>query len=702
MVDSSPFEGNKLVAQKTASLENFGGDGTKTELLWGMTIPKEFQKREEFGFVKQYFNYEHRGLADSCFCEAEGKLFFQFVMLFWFLDLFPDADFSKIYRNKLAEFLKLIYVQNDVRYFDKTPDGEIQILSGHIDAFLEGSSSHEKMAFVWYLYYMECFTETSIAFDWNRMDGIASTWGTKMRRFVGVLSDDRAELLLERLSKKCQFWEDPDFIPVLTDALEKRGLRYLEKLNDKGSTAILYKALDPHTDQKAAIKVYMRVGQDIERDFRDMRDQLKRIKNPYFVKILSDGHFTFKGEEIYYFVEEFIEGKSLDAIPEEILLSKSYSDRIKLVYMLATALDAIHNAYEAHNDLHEGNILIVNDPLTLKIIDPRSSLHSPASGSPDFKDFFTLLSRFLNDGEKKDLGISIAEQDSIAFEKLREKLDYKKGGIMTSSKPLATGIITRVLEVNGKSEIKPDTRTIYAPTSNAEINPASCKIVKNLYLAMKKSQWKEVYTQLLRNIPLFLGRIFSELTPHTRDPFINFTSLHHFGIFFEDDCRINLKSQKELRREAQFSHAGERGTFDQIFKSFLEEFRSAYDADCVLDDEWELARFVKLVTERRIREIMLDVERITAVFDDKRFYIVERKINNFHVKLRIDPELYFSIRQEGEFYSVCVIGYFENSRKGATMRINYNGEVHINDREVVTSFNQLFPNFIEKVKTELS
>ncbi len=52
---------------------------------------------------------------------------------------------------------------------------------------------------------------------------------------------------------------------------------------------------------------------------------------------------------------------------------------------------------------------------------------------------------------------------------------------------------------------------------------------------------------------------------------------------------------------------------------------------------------------------MLNVERITAVFDESRFYIVERRINNFHVKFRRDPMLYFNIRQEGEYYSVCVI-----------------------------------------------
>ncbi len=201
LVDSSPFEENKLVIRETGSLEKFGELGTKIELIWGLIIPDQFQKRDEFGFIKQFFNYEHRGLTDSCFCEAGGKLCFQFVVFFWFVYLFPDTDFSKKYMNKLANFLKLIYVKKDVRYFDKTPEGQIQILSGHIDNFLEGSSSHEKMAFVWYLYYMECFTETSIAFDWNRMDGIASTWGTKNRRYVGVMSD-RSEFLLEQLSKK--------------------------------------------------------------------------------------------------------------------------------------------------------------------------------------------------------------------------------------------------------------------------------------------------------------------------------------------------------------------------------------------------------------------------------------------------------------------------------------------------------------------
>ncbi len=220
------------------------------------------------------------------------------------------------------------------------------------------------------------------------------------------------------------FWDDPDFIRTLDAALEGRSIRYLEKLSDRGSTALIYTAMDLVTGEKLAIKVYRRVGQDIEQEFREIRDQLRRIKHPNVIQILSGGHFTFKQEEIYYFVEEFFAGKSLETIPEGIIESQSKANRIELAMMLANGIAAIHGAYEAHNDLHEGNVLISTNPLTLKVIDPRSSLHSLAMGSPDFNDFFLLLGRFLSREVLKELGFPvIGENAAASFTSYREKLN---------------------------------------------------------------------------------------------------------------------------------------------------------------------------------------------------------------------------------------------------------------------------------------
>ncbi len=220
------------------------------------------------------------------------------------------------------------------------------------------------------------------------------------------------------------FWEDPDFIRTLDAALEGRSIRYLEKLSDKGSTALIYTAMDLVTGEKLAIKVYRRVGKDIEQEFREMRDQLRRIKHPNVIQILSGGHFAFKQEEIYYFVEEYFDGKSLETIPEGIVESQDINSRIELTAMLANGIAAIHDAYEAHNDLYEGNVLIATNPLTLKVIDPRSSLHSPALGSPDFKDFFMIMGRFISKEELKELGFpAVGDNESAAFKVYKEKLN---------------------------------------------------------------------------------------------------------------------------------------------------------------------------------------------------------------------------------------------------------------------------------------
>ncbi len=129
-------------------------------------------------------------------------------------------------------------------------------------------------------------------------------------------------------------------------------------------------------------------------------------------------------QEIYYFVEDFFDGMSLETIPEGIIESQSITNRIELAAMLANGIAAIHDAYEAHNDLHEGNVLIANNPLTLMVIDPRSSLRSPALGSPDFKDFFILVGRIISKEELKELGFpAIGNNESAAFKTYKERLN---------------------------------------------------------------------------------------------------------------------------------------------------------------------------------------------------------------------------------------------------------------------------------------
>ncbi len=407
-------------------------------------IPDTLVNSPKFHLINEMFSFELNHGKDQLIIglvrdPTSPNLYFEFYVFVALLDYFDEEEFSQKIKLAGEELLRKIIEEEMPLFFEKESEShDILIKTNHFDAFFRDKFTlFEKMLVAAYLNYKHFLTRhpsenilcplylQKLIPKWKKGDVVN----------LGKITQDAYDYIEEMgnkestinkppsLTKKLLFWTDPDFIHAMTDALEKHGLRYLEKLSDKGSTAILYKALDPIAGEIRAIKVYMRVGEDIERDFRDIRDQLKRIKNPFIVKILSDGHFNFNDEEIYYFVEEFIDGKSLDAIPEEILLSKDYSDRIKLVYMLVSALDAIHNAYEAHNDLHEGNILIVNDPLTLKIIDPRSSLHSPALGSPDFKDFFTLLSRFFTTEEKKNLGITFIGQEAAAFIKFKGKLE---------------------------------------------------------------------------------------------------------------------------------------------------------------------------------------------------------------------------------------------------------------------------------------
>ncbi len=201
------------------------------------------------------------------------------------------------------------------------------------------------------------------------------------------------------------FWSDPDFLPVLRLELDKRGLQFLELLSGEGSTAIVYKAHDPFKEEDKVIKIFFRTGDDIKGNYQATRNKMRHIDHPNVVKLESGGHFSFKDQEIYYFIEEFFNGINLTHIDPAIIEDQDLIRRVILAESLANAIEAIHKVYESHNDLHEGNVLLSDTPPFLKIIDPGSSLHNPVQGSPDYEDFFRIIRFFFRNEENLRFGL---------------------------------------------------------------------------------------------------------------------------------------------------------------------------------------------------------------------------------------------------------------------------------------------------------
>ncbi len=121
-------------------------EGKSHKILVGLRIPENLLDDDEFRSIKDFFDFTHWASRpqgyDACLADSAEGLYFNFVVFLWMLDQFPDERFSQDYRKMLFQFLKLLFIDKDTRYYHKTPEGDLQICWNHIDSFLPGNAEH--------------------------------------------------------------------------------------------------------------------------------------------------------------------------------------------------------------------------------------------------------------------------------------------------------------------------------------------------------------------------------------------------------------------------------------------------------------------------------------------------------------------------------------------------------------------------------
>ncbi|MBV9612122.1 MAG: protein kinase, partial [Acidobacteriaceae bacterium] len=145
------------------------------------------------------------------------------------------------------------------------------------------------------------------------------------------------------------------------------GAYRLDREIGRGGMGAVYLATraDSEFDKRVAIKL-MRRGKENDfalRRFRNERQILARIENPYVARLI-DGGTTQAGQP--YFVMEYVEGQSVTKYCDAHLLNTR--ERLALFLKICSAVRYAHEKNIIHRDLKPSNILVKQDG-TPKLLD---------------------------------------------------------------------------------------------------------------------------------------------------------------------------------------------------------------------------------------------------------------------------------------------------------------------------------------------
>ncbi|GEM_PF-1512498 len=139
-------------------------------------------------------------------------------------------------------------------------------------------------------------------------------------------------------------------------ATEIGPFRVLEEV-ERGGMGIIYKALDPRSEEVVALKVLPTTPRHSMNQilrFRKEAEAISYLDHPYIVKLKTNG---FSGKH-YYIAMEFIEGIALDMLAYETPLH--YHRLVEIMIKILEAVEYAHEKEILHRDLKPSNVLIDN------------------------------------------------------------------------------------------------------------------------------------------------------------------------------------------------------------------------------------------------------------------------------------------------------------------------------------------------------
>ena len=142
----------------------------------------------------------------------------------------------------------------------------------------------------------------------------------------------------------------------------------IEEVIWHGGTSTIYKGISQNSDfQKVvAIKV-LHPHRNLANQINAFKKEFKILKNlshPNIIKVYKFGRV----DKIYYIIMEYIEGKGLRNILNEVAEIFPHT-LLKILIQVGEAIEYIHSKKIVHNDIKPENILISKNFLDLKIID---------------------------------------------------------------------------------------------------------------------------------------------------------------------------------------------------------------------------------------------------------------------------------------------------------------------------------------------
>jgi pSer/pThr/pTyr-binding forkhead associated (FHA) protein len=200
--------------------------------------------------------------------------------------------------------------------------------------------------------------------------------------FNSSSSNQQLPLFKEHL-KDIQKQDETLEIESIDIAGQSSSYRLIEEIG-KGSFGLVYKALDKTKEKLVALKVFSGLEVEeferaLEEDQSDPKFQffkrtmreaefLKELKHPFIIKIYDVGEFQSKQEKKHFIALEFFQGVDL-YYHVKAQGKMTWQKVVKILEMLAQALDYMHISGISHRDIKPHNILYNDITEITKIID---------------------------------------------------------------------------------------------------------------------------------------------------------------------------------------------------------------------------------------------------------------------------------------------------------------------------------------------